>query len=133
MPVISDKDTLLIRCDCHYHVLEVSNDALGLLEEGLDPYFEISVWNQSPSPLTFKDRIKLIWTLLRGKNLEGGDVMITQDDAVKLIQFLSKKVVENQNRKTKKNGHVAHVSNEPTPTTPVSVVLKFDPSKQRKP
>lgn len=130
MPVISDKDTLLIRCDCHYHVLEVSNDALGLLEEGLDPYFEVSVWNQSPSPITFKDRLKLIWDLVRGKNLAGGDVMITQDDAVKLIQFLSKKVVENQNRRTKKNSHAA---NEPTPTTPVSLVFKFDPTKQRKP
>lgn len=104
MPVIGDKDTLLIRCDCHYHVLEVSNDALGLLEEGLDSYFEFSVWNQSPSPITFKDRLKLIWDLVRGKNLAGGDVVITQDDAVKLIQFLSKKVVENRNR-LPKNGN----------------------------
>lgn len=103
MPVISDKDTLLIRCDCHYHVLEVSNDALGLMNDGFEPYFEVSVWNQSPTPITFKDRLKMIWDLIRGKNLAGGDVMITQDDAVKLIQFLSKKVVENQNR-IPKNG-----------------------------
>jgi hypothetical protein len=102
MPLISDKDTLLIRCDCHYHVLEVSNDSMGLMNDGLEPYFEISVWNQSPSPITFKDRLKMIWTLLRGKNLDGGDVMITQDDATKIIQFLSKKVVENQNKLAKR-------------------------------
>ncbi len=89
MPIINDdKNTLLIRCDCHYHVLEVSYDD----EWEPNPIFSFSVWNQTPTPFSFKDRISLIWRLIQGKNLGGGDVVIHTEDIKSIINFLNKKL-----------------------------------------
>jgi hypothetical protein len=99
MPVIKDDKTLLIRCTCHYHVLEVSYDD----EYETTPNFNISVWNQSPSPINFWDRLKMIWRLLRFKNLEGGDVIIDKNDAKNLINFLTKNLGEKKHGKQKSN------------------------------
>ncbi len=96
MPVIKDDKTLLIRCTCHYHVLEVTYDDY---DTELSPYFNISVWNQSPSPLNFWDRCKMIWRLIRFKNLDGGDVIIEKNDAKSIINFLYKKLGESKNGK----------------------------------
>ena len=100
MPLISDKDTLLIRCKCHGHVLEISCDDYGMEEDGCIPDFDISVWNQTPAPFSFWQRIKMIYTLAMGRNLDGGDVIIDQEDATVIIQSLSKKLIENQNKLT---------------------------------
>lgn len=97
MPVIKNDNTLLIRCSCYYHVLEVTYDDY---EEDL-PNFNISVWNQSPTPISFSDRLKLIWRLIRFKNLEGGDVIIDGSDAKILVNFLTKKLEEIKNGKQK--------------------------------
>jgi hypothetical protein len=99
MPVIKDDTTLLIRCACHYHVLEVTYDD----EYETTPNFNISVWNQSPSPINFLDRFKMIWRLLRFKNLDGGDVIIDNNDAKNLINFLNKHLGESKNGKQKIN------------------------------
>jgi len=96
MSVINDdKNTLMIRCDCHGHVLEVTSDALGV-GDGIEPDFYFSVWNQSPTPFSFIDRIRLIWKLVRGKNLEGGDVIISLEDTQAIIDFLCKKLMDNK-------------------------------------
>jgi len=95
MPVISEKDSLLVRCTCHGHVLEVRNDD-EWINDGIEPSIEVSVWNQTPAPYSFKQRLFMIWTLLKGKNLEGGDVIITNDDAAKMIRFLSKSIRKNR-------------------------------------
>lgn len=86
MPVINNDTTLLLRCSCYYHVLEVTYDDY----ETELPNFNISVWNQTPTPSTFVDRIKLIWRLICGKNLDGGDVIIDKNDVQSLINFLNK-------------------------------------------
>lgn len=99
MPVINgDKKTLLIRCKCHSHVLEITNDDWGLDEDGSIPDFDVSVWNQTPVPMSFKERLKLIWHLIRGKNLDGGDVIIEQEDAQAIIQFLDETLESNKAR-----------------------------------
>ena len=89
----------MIRCSCHHHVLEITNDTWGI-EDGSSPSFDISVWNQTPVPMNFWERLKLIWRLARGKNLDGGDVIIEQEDAQAIIQFLDEKLTENQVRLT---------------------------------
>lgn len=103
MPVINgDKNTLLIRCNCHYHVLEITNDDYMLDEEDVCPSFIISIWNQTPVPTNFRERLKLIWRLIRGKNLEGDDVIIEQKDAQAIIQFLDEKLTEKNQTRLKK-------------------------------
>lgn len=67
-------------------------------EQGSWPSFDISVWNQTPVPMNFWERLKLIWRLIRGKNLDGGDVIIEQEDAQAIIQFLDETLASNQAR-----------------------------------
>ena len=98
MPVIKDDKTLLIRCVCHYHVLEVTYDTY---DKKISPYFNFSIWNQSPSPINFWDRLKMIWRLLCFKNIDGDDVIITNDDTKNLINFLTKNLGEKKYGKQK--------------------------------
>jgi hypothetical protein len=98
MSVINnDPNTLMIRCECHGHVLEVTSDALGV-GDGIQPDFYFSVWNQSPTPFCFRDRLRLLWRLIRGKNLEGGDVVVSLDDAVVISKFLAEKAEDSRVR-----------------------------------
>jgi len=99
MPVIPDDKNLLIRCECHYHVLEIEYDDYDWLlsekeVERPKPTFNVSVWNQTPSPYSFWNRLQLIWTLLRGKRIDGGDVIINLSDAKTVVDFLNKKLGE---------------------------------------
>jgi len=91
MPVIKDDKTLLIRCTCHGHVLEITYDDYWV-KEGVEPDFNVSVWNQTPYPFSFSNRIKLIWDLIRGKNLSGDDVIIEKSDAQAIVNFLEKQL-----------------------------------------
>ena len=96
MPVIKDDRTLMVRCACHGHVLEISYEG-GLsddTEEGIlwAPQFEVSIWNQTPYPYSLSNRIRLIWRLLRGKNLSADDVIIEPEDAKAIINFLEKQL-----------------------------------------
>jgi hypothetical protein len=93
----NDPNVLMIRCDCYGHVLEVASDVLGV-EDGIIPDFYFSVWNQTPTPFNFWDRLKLIWWLICGKNLEGGDVIISLSDAIEISKFLAEKVEESRIR-----------------------------------
>lgn len=109
MSVINtDPNVLMIRCECHGHVLEVASDALGV-GDGIEPDFYFSVWNQTPTPFNFLDRIRLIWRLIRGKNLEGGDVIVSLEDTQPIIDFLCRKLMDNKilleqhKNKTKQN------------------------------
>lgn len=88
MSVINNEESLLIRCSCHYHVLEISSDSW----TDVPTDFCITVWNQTPTPITFRDRLRLIWKLVQGKNLNGDDVVITKEDAHDIVDFLSKKL-----------------------------------------
>jgi hypothetical protein len=101
MPSIKNDDTLLIRCSCHCHVLEVTYETYEPT-----PTFTVSVWNQSPSPINFWDRLKMIWKLLCFKNLEGGDVIIDNNDAENLINFLTKNIGKSKKQKTKPTKNV---------------------------
>lgn len=96
MSVINtDPNVLMIRCECHGHVLEVASDDFNI-NEGIEPDFYFSVWNQSPTPFNLRNRVKLIWRLLCGKNLEGGDVMVTSKDVKEIVRFLNKKMWDNR-------------------------------------
>ena len=108
MPLIDTDKTLLIRCKCHGHVLEITYDNYWL-DEGVEPDFNISVWNQTPYPFSFSNRIKLIWDLILGKNLSGDDVIIEKSDAQAIVDFLNKRIGEyitlsKQQNKSKENG-----------------------------
>ena len=92
MPVINNDKTLLIRCTCHGHVLEIAYDD-DWVKEDIEPYFYVSVWNQTPFPFSFSQRLKLIWSLLRGKSLSGDDVVIKKSDAKSIVNFLNKKLL----------------------------------------
>ena len=129
MPVISNTDTLLLRCMCHGHVLEISVDDWN----DIPTDFAISVWNQCPIPITFWDRLIMIWTLVRGKNFDAGDVLVTLADAELIVEFLTRqlktcrlKAIESQIKKHELFGDERIL---PTPST---LVLKFDPAKQQK-
>ena len=93
MPVIKDNKTLMVRCKCHEHILEITYDDDWYENAALNVFY-FSVWNQSPTPFSFSDRLKLIWRLVRGKNLEGGDVLVDKEDARVLVNFLNKKLGE---------------------------------------
>ena len=95
MPLIDTDKTLLIRCKCHGHVLEITYDDYWI-DEGVEPDFNISVWNQTPYPFSFSNRIKLIWDLLLGKNLSGDDVIIESSDAKEIVRFINKKLWDNR-------------------------------------
>lgn len=92
MPVIKDDKTLLIRCSCHSHVLEITYDDYWA-DDGIEQ-FNVSVWNQTPYPFSFSNRLKLIWDLIRGKILSGDDVIIEKSDAQVIVNFLNKKLHE---------------------------------------
>ncbi len=96
----TDKNILMIRCDCHSHVLEISSDNNSSV--GIIPSFYFTVWNQSPAPFNFRDRLRLIWQLIRGKNLEGGDVIVSLNDADVISKFLADKVIENRSQHEKR-------------------------------
>ena len=81
MPVIKDDKTLMVRCTCYGHVLEITYDDY-LTDECFPPTFNVSIWNQTPYPYSFSNRIKLIWRLLRGKNLSADDVIIEKSDNI---------------------------------------------------
>lgn len=96
MSIINDDpNTLMIRCECHGHVLEVTSDDLGV-GDGIQPDFYFSVWNQTPTPFSFRHRLYLIWKLICGKNLEGGDVVVDLKDAVVISKFLAEKAEESR-------------------------------------
>lgn len=94
MSPIHNDDSLLVKCECNSHILEIVNDNY-FESEGL---FYVSVWSQYPNSVSFKDRLKSIWKLIRGKNLDGGDVVITQSDATDIVNFLTKKLAENKSK-----------------------------------
>jgi hypothetical protein len=98
MSVIKDDKTLMVRCKCHGHILEVTYDEDWYENAALNVFY-FSVWNQTPTPVSFFDRLKLIWRLVKGKNLEGDDVLIDKEDARALINFLNKKLGETKNGK----------------------------------
>jgi len=81
----------MVRCECHSHVLEVTNDTLGICDD-IASVFYFSIWNQSPIPYCFSDRLKMIWQLIIGKNLSGSDVIVSIEDAEVISKFLSDKV-----------------------------------------
>lgn len=85
----------MVRCDCHCHVLEITSDALGV-GDGIEPDFYFTVWNQTPIPYSLRNRLSLIWRLIRGKNLEGGDVIVSLSDTQSIIDFLCKKLMDNK-------------------------------------
>jgi hypothetical protein len=103
MPIINDdKNTLMIRCTCHGHVLEITNDEYAM-EDGVMPDFDISVWNQTPFPYSFRNRLRLIWRLLTFQTLNGGDVIVNENDAIRISDFLRRKVEENHFLLKKRN------------------------------
>jgi hypothetical protein len=130
MPLISDKNTLLIRCKCHGHVLEISCDDYDMEDRGV-PDFDISVWNQTPAPFSFWQRIQMIYTLVMGRNLDGGDVIIDREDAEVIIQFLTEKLIANQNKMIYNKPKQVPIDDGATNSKPI--VLKFDPTKRRIP
>lgn len=98
MPVIKDDKTLMIRCTCHGHVLEISYEDWSDEDSELmwEPQFDVSIWNQTPYPYSFSNRMKLIWRLLRGKNLSADDVIIEKSDALAIVNFLEKQLNKNK-------------------------------------
>jgi hypothetical protein len=104
MPVIKDDKILLIRCKCHGHILEITYDDYWI-EEGVEPDFYVSVWNQSPCPLSFSYRLKLVWDLIRGKDLSGDDVIIEKADAQSIVNFLNKQIRANYVKQKKNKGN----------------------------
>ena len=53
-------------------------------------------------PIVFSGGLKLIWDLLRGKDISGDDVIIEKSDKQAIINFLTKKIGEMNNVKQKK-------------------------------
>lgn len=97
MPLIDKEGSLLIKCECHGHILELYNDDWRI-EEGLEPTFSVTVWSQSPNAISIKNRLSIIWRMICGKTLDGGDVIITQKDACEIIKFL-KLTMKKNNKK----------------------------------
>ena len=95
MSILKDgKNTIFAKCDCSHHALEVTNDT-DMYGSNEKPILAVSIWNQTPYPYSFKNRMSLIWTLIRGKSMNAGDVILNQDDALELSKFISTKVKEN--------------------------------------
>lgn len=84
MPDINKDKSLLIRCTCHGHILEIERD------DEFGEYY-VFIWGNHIQFHTFKDKLKLIWDLIRNRNVLNSDVVITKEDAVKLVKFLNKK------------------------------------------
>jgi hypothetical protein len=102
MPEINKDTTLMVKCDCHGHLLEIQND-VSWLEDNYEPYYNVTIWNQDPNPLTFKDRIKMIVRLICGKRLDGGDVLLKKEDVKQIISFLQTQLANNEAALKNKN------------------------------
>jgi hypothetical protein len=102
MPEINKDTTLMVKCDCHGHLLEIQNDT-SWLEENWEPYYYVTIWNQDPNPLTFKDRVKMIFRLIFGKRLDGGDVVLTKNDVERIVVFFQTQMANNVAALKKKN------------------------------
>ena len=106
MEIFKKSDKLFLRCECHGHALEIINDS-EMAESG-NAYFYVTVWSQYQEPLTIKTRLKIIWSMIRGRRIDGGDVVLTQKTANDLVKFLTKKIDENRtiSRRVKKQKEV---------------------------
>ena len=113
MPPIHNDDSLLVKCEGHCHILEIVNDN----DFDCETFFYVTVWSQYPNSISFRDRLKAIWKLIRGKNLDGGDVVITQSDATNIVNFLTKKLAENKSKTI--SGHDFEFTS--TPCSPLEV------------
>ena len=85
-------DRLLIKCDCLTHALE-----LVYIEDKYDgdnsvKKFELSAWQlmNSDRPLCWRQKIRWIWRILR-TGMPWTDMMIISDDKAKeIVEFINK-------------------------------------------
>jgi len=119
MPSINN-NSLLVKCHGCCHILEIVNDN----DFDSEPLFYVTVWSQYPNSISFIDRLEAIWKLIRGKNLDGGDVIITQSDAADVINFLTKKLAENKSKTI--SGHDFEFTSTPCPPLEVKPPTKIE-------
>jgi len=81
---------------CHFHILDLEYDDYENIQT-----FSLSIWNQTPNPITLRDRLKIIWKMITGKTLNGGDVIIEKSDARAIVTFLNKHLEKSKNGKQK--------------------------------
>lgn len=91
MPNITkDENTLMVKCACHSHALELT-----LFDYGKDsvPQIYLAVWSlgQRPLKLRWRDRLRWVWYLLKDGELHGDDVILDEKDAIAIANFLSEK------------------------------------------
>lgn len=96
MPILKeDPSCLIIRCKCTGHALEVYNDT-EWIKDGVDPDFDVSLWDRYPRSVGLLERFRLMWRLLIYGDLTAGDVIIEESDAQALSNFILRKLAENQ-------------------------------------
>ena len=76
--------SLLLRCDCSYETIAID---LNFDFEGDDSYLSLSpYWNQGRF---WKERLRAVWQILRGKEYYFGSVILKQADVTTMADFLA--------------------------------------------
>jgi len=81
-----DKNTILLSCSCGCSLLKLERDTpakLYYLSHYLDSSYQQKIFYN-----LLKDKIKLIWAILFGKEYVFWDMIFTKEDLKKLYSFL---------------------------------------------
>jgi len=84
-------------CDCYEHAVSITNDE-GLL------YF--AMWEAYPhawdsSKLTWKERFRILWRLIRGKQIYADQMILNQNQAKKFVEILNRQIIKAEQYKEK--------------------------------
>lgn len=81
-------DSIFIKCDCHAEAIEIQHWS----DENV---FYVSFWDYGRSKISWlpwKKRLGLIWRILRGKDLYADMVILDQEKAKEVVDFINKKL-----------------------------------------
>jgi hypothetical protein len=96
---LENDKTLMLRCGCHSHLLEIYNNG--------ENFFEVVIWRSYPKRESLWERLRLCWRVICHKNLLLDDMVLDDIQAKEAIDFLNRQLEENRsikiNDKTNQN------------------------------
>lgn len=90
-----------IICECYTHMLQIechtdTHDAV--IEKDSDPVevtrksFYISMWNYGKTYVSFREKLRLIWKIIRTGEPFSDQVTLNEEEAKKLVDFINERI-----------------------------------------
>jgi hypothetical protein len=94
---MKNNDEIFIKCDCHTEAIEIQHWKD-------DRSFYFSFWDFGRSKISWipwRQRLKIIWRILRGKDLYADMVILDYEKAKQVANFINIKLEDVQSNNTK--------------------------------